>query len=70
VVVNFIRKGCWLLGSQLSIGQYDAIAIAIVNSCTGCSCCGVPVALGGKDVLAMLFIADVSTLLLMIKDNQ
>jgi len=43
MVVNFIRKCCWLLGSQLSVGQYNAIAIAIaiVGSRSGCSCCGI-----------------------------
>jgi len=52
MVVNFIRKCCWLLGSQLSVGQYNAIAIAIVDSRFGCICCGVPVVvLGGKDHL-------------------
>jgi len=56
MVVNFIRKCCWLLGSQLSVGQYNAIAIAIVGSRSGCSCCGVPVALGGKDVATILVI--------------
>ena len=56
------------------------ITIAIVESRSGCSCCcgdvrlplplsdRVPVALGGKNVLTMLLIADVLTLLLMIKD--
>ena len=44
--------------------------IAIVRSCSGfsCCCCGVPVALEGKGVLTILLIADVSILLLMIKD--
>ena len=43
---------------------------AIVGSCSGCSCCchNVPVALGGKDKLAMLLIEDVLTLLMMPKD--
>ena len=46
-----------------------AIAIAIVGSRSGCSCCwGVPVALGGKDVMATkMLIADVLTLLLLIE---
>ena len=40
----------------------------IVESCSSCSCCcGVPVVLGAKDVLAMLLIADVSALLMMLK---
>eukprot|EP00532_Pseudo-nitzschia_australis_P020412 CAMPEP_0168286206 /NCGR_PEP_ID=MMETSP0142_2-20121227/883_1 /TAXON_ID=44445 /ORGANISM="Pseudo-nitzschia australis, Strain 10249 10 AB" /LENGTH=131 /DNA_ID=CAMNT_0008230727 /DNA_START=82 /DNA_END=474 /DNA_ORIENTATION=+ len=52
---GLIRKYCWLLlGSQLSIGLYFAIAIAIVDSPSGCSCRGVLAALRGKDVLAML----------------
>ena len=43
--------------------------IVIVGSRPCCSyCCGVLVALGAKDVLAMLLTADVLTLLLMIKD--
>eukprot|EP00532_Pseudo-nitzschia_australis_P006076 CAMPEP_0168173674 /NCGR_PEP_ID=MMETSP0139_2-20121125/6041_1 /TAXON_ID=44445 /ORGANISM="Pseudo-nitzschia australis, Strain 10249 10 AB" /LENGTH=130 /DNA_ID=CAMNT_0008091663 /DNA_START=156 /DNA_END=548 /DNA_ORIENTATION=+ len=40
MVVNFIRKCCWLLGSQLSVGQYNAIVIVIiviVGSRSGCS---------------------------------
>ena len=44
---------------------------AIVRSrpcCSCCYCCGDPVALGAKDVLAMLLIADVLTSLLMIND--
>ena len=46
------------------------IAIVIVGSRSDCSCCcGDPVALGGKDVMVKkMLIADVSTLLLMIKD--
>jgi len=70
MVVNFIRKCYWLLGSQLSVGQYNAIAIAIVDSCSGCSCCGVPVVvLGRKDVMVdMILIEDVSTLLMLTKD--
>jgi len=61
---------CRLLGSQLSIDHYDAIAIAIVDSCSGCSCCGVPVVvLGRKDVMVdMILIEDVSTLLMLTKD--
>ena len=40
--------GC-MLGSQLSISLYFAIAAAIVGSHSGCSCCcGVPVAVGGR----------------------
>jgi len=74
MVVNFIRKCCWLLGSQLSTDQYNAIviAIAIVDSRSSCSRCGVPVVvLEGKEVMvAMLLIADASTLLLMMKDHQ
>eukprot|EP00532_Pseudo-nitzschia_australis_P020796 CAMPEP_0168287280 /NCGR_PEP_ID=MMETSP0142_2-20121227/2088_1 /TAXON_ID=44445 /ORGANISM="Pseudo-nitzschia australis, Strain 10249 10 AB" /LENGTH=79 /DNA_ID=CAMNT_0008232559 /DNA_START=312 /DNA_END=548 /DNA_ORIENTATION=+ len=64
-LVNFIRKCCWLLGSQLCVGQYDeiAIAIAIAGSRSRCSCCGVAVVvLGRKDLLALLLIADASTL--------
>ena len=59
---------CELLGSQLSVGLY--FVIAIVGSRLGCSCCwGVPVEIGGKDVVfSTLLIADISTLLLMIKD--
>ena len=46
-----------------------AIVIAIVGSRSGCSCCcGVPAALGGKDVLTMLLIEDVPMLLMMLKD--
>jgi len=57
MVVNFIRKCCWLLGSQLSTDQYNAIVIAIA------------IVEKGKEVMvAMLLIADASTLLLMIKD--
>ena len=52
------------LGVMISI----AVAIAIVESRSGCCCCGVSVALGGKNVLAMLLIEDVSTLLMMLKD--
>jgi len=63
---------CQLLGSQLSIDQYYAIAIAIaiVGSHFGCICCGVPVVvLGGNDVMvAIILIEDVSTLLILIKD--
>ena len=44
-------------------------AIAIVGSLSGVSCCGVQVALGGKNVMvAKILIEDVSTLLLMIKE--
>ena len=54
MVVSFVCKCCWLLGSQLSVAQYVTIIIAIVGSppsgCSCCCCCGVPVALGGKDV--------------------
>ena len=48
---------------------YITIDIAVVGLRSGCSyCCGVPVALGGKDVLVTkILIEDVSTLLL-IKD--
>jgi len=59
MVVNFIRKCCWLLGSQLSTDQYNAIviAIAIVDSRSGCSRCGVPVVvLEGKEVATILVI--------------
>ena len=69
MVMSFICKCCWLLGSQLSVvAQY--VMIDIVGSCSGCShcCCGALVALGGKNVLTMLLIADVSTLLLVIKN--
>jgi len=48
----------------------DANTIAIVDSRFSCKGCGVLAALRGKDVLAMLLIADTSTLLLMIKDHQ
>jgi len=59
MVVNFIRKCCWLLGSQLSTDQYNAIVIAIA------------IVEKGKEVMvAMLLIADASILLLMIKDHQ
>ena len=70
MVVTFICKCCWLLGSQLSIAQYVAIAIAIVGLRSGCSCCcGDLVALGGKDIMTtMSLMEDVPTLLLMIKD--
>jgi len=71
LLVNFIcKKCCWLLGSQLPIGPYDAIAIAIVDSRFGCICCGVPVVvLGGNDVMVdMILIEDVSTLLMLTKD--
>ena len=37
MVVNFICKCCWLLGSQLSISQYVAIAIVIVGPRYGCT---------------------------------
>jgi len=66
VAVNFIRK--WLLGSHLSIGLYFAITIAVVDSRSSCKGCGILAALRGKNVLAMLLIADASILLLMIKD--
>ena len=39
-----------------------------VLRCSCCCCSGVPVALGAKDVLAILLIAGVLTLLMMIKD--
>ena len=44
------------------------IVIAIVGSRSGCSYCGLPVTLGGKNVLAMLLIENVSTLLMILKD--
>ena len=55
---------CELLGSQLSIGLYFAIAIA--GSCSGCSycCCSVPVALKGKDVVTIILIENMLVLLL------
>ena len=48
-----------------------SIAIATVglrSGCSCCCCCGVPVALGRKDVMAMLLIVDVLTLLMLIMD--
>ena len=49
------------------------IAIAIIGLRFGCSCyccCGVPVALGGKDVMGTkILIEDVLMLLLMIKKD-
>ena len=48
-----------------------AIVTAIAgsrSSCNCCCCCGVPVTLGGKNVLAILLIEDVSSLLMMLKD--
>ena len=52
------------------LGVTISIAIAIVGSRSGCSCCcGVLVALGGKDVMVTkILIENVSTLLLLIKD--
>ena len=46
------------------------IAIAIVGSRSGCSCCCVvPVALGGKDVMVTkMLIEDVLALLMLLKD--
>ena len=35
MVGNFICKYCWLLGSQLSAGQYVAIAITIAIAIVG-----------------------------------
>ena len=69
MVMSIICKYCRLVGSQLSVlAQYAAIAI--VGSRSNCSCCcGVPVALGGKDVMvAMMLIKDMLTLLLLLKD--
>ena len=47
-----------------------AITIGIVGSHFGCSCCcGVPVALGGNDVMvAVMLIANVLPLLILIED--
>jgi len=55
---------------EASVGQYNVIAIG--GSRSDCSCYGVPVVvLEGKEVMvAMLLIADASTLLLMMKDHQ
>ena len=50
----------------VSVSLYFTIAIVGLRS--SCSCCGVLVALGWKDVLAMLLIANVSTLLFLVKD--
>ena len=44
------------------------IAITIVGLRCSCCSCRVPVELGGKNVVAMLLIADVLTLLMLIMD--
>ena len=51
-----------MLGSQLSVVQYDPIVIAIVGSRSGCSCCGVLV------MVTKILMEDVLTLLMLIKD--
>ena len=61
-----IRHGCD--NARSAFCGRSTFRCCIVVSCSGCNCCGVQVALGGKDVLAMLSIANVWTLLLMIKD--
>ena len=74
--VSTLMKGCCLLIrdpiSRLlccCLRVTIAIVIAIVGSRFGCSCCGVPVALEGKDVMVTkMLIEDVLALLMLIMD--
>ena len=68
ILIEDVSALLMMLGECVTI-SID-IAIAIVGSRSGGSCCcGVPVALEGKDVMVTkMLIEDLSTSLLMIKD--
>ena len=75
-VSTFIKGCCLLICDPISrllccscVTISVAVAIVIVGSRSGCSCCGIEVSLGGKDVMVtIILIENVLTSLLMIKD--